>query len=170
MNKSSLKTAMVLSASLLALPALAQTATHPATTPMAGQTTGAATTGAATTGNNGTMGTNGTGTTGTSGGMMSGSNDSTYMAADGQIRASKIVGADVYNEKNDKIGSIYDVLMHKDGGAASVVVSVGGFLGMDAKYVDVPYSKLDIKANKIMMPGASKQSLTDLPTYHYSKS
>ena len=161
MNKSSLKTAMVLSASLLALPALAQTATHPATTPMAGQTTGTATTGAATMGNNGT---------GTNGGTMSGSNDSTYMAADGQIRASKIVGADVYNEKNDKIGSIYDVLMHKDGGAASVVVSVGGFLGMDAKYVDVPYSKLDIKANKIMMPGASKQSLTDLPTYHYSKS
>jgi sporulation protein YlmC with PRC-barrel domain len=51
-------------------------------------------------------------------------------AATGQWRASKLVGVDIYNEQNDKIGDINDVIIDSSGKVDGVVVSVGGFLGM----------------------------------------
>ena len=52
------------------------------------------------------------------------------VAATGQWRASKLVGVNVYNEQNDKIGDINDVIIDASGKVDGVVVSVGGFLGM----------------------------------------
>ncbi len=54
-----------------------------------------------------------------------------YFTADHQVRSSKIVGASVYNDQNQSIGSIDDVLMSDtDHKADTAVISVGGFLGM----------------------------------------
>lgn len=52
------------------------------------------------------------------------------VAASGQWRASKLVGVDIYNEQNDKIGEVSDVIIDSSGKVDGVVVSVGGFLGM----------------------------------------
>jgi len=52
------------------------------------------------------------------------------VAAGGQWRASKLVGVDIYNEQNDKIGDVNDVIIDSSGKVDGVVVSVGGFLGM----------------------------------------
>ena len=43
--------------------------------------------------------------------------------------------------------------------AATAVISVGGFLGMGAKLVSVPFDQLKIENDKIVMPGATKASL-----------
>ena len=57
-----------------------------------------------------------------------------YFTADHQVRASKVVGASVYNDQNQSVGSIDDMLMgDRDHKAATVVISVGGFLGMGSK-------------------------------------
>lgn len=48
----------------------------------------------------------------------------------GQWRTSKLVGVNIYNEQNDKIGEIDDVILNTSGKVDGVVVSVGGFLGM----------------------------------------
>ena len=92
-----------------------------------------------------------------------------YFTADHQVRTSKVVGASVYNDQNQSIGSIDDVLMsdsnHK---ADTVVLSVGGFLGMGSKLVSVPFEQLKIENDKIVMPGATKASLEGMPDYHYT--
>jgi len=49
--------------------------------------------------------------------------------AAGQWRASKLVGVNVYNEQNDKIGDVNDVIIDSTGKVAGVVIGVGGFLG-----------------------------------------
>jgi sporulation protein YlmC with PRC-barrel domain len=91
-----------------------------------------------------------------------------YFTADHQVRASKIVGASVYNDQNQSIGSIDDVLMSdNDHKAGTAVLSVGGFLGMGAKLVSVPFDQLKIQDDKIVMPGATKASLEGMPEYHY---
>jgi len=91
-----------------------------------------------------------------------------YFTADHQVRASKVVGASVYNDQNQSIGSIDDVLMSdNDHKAATAVLSVGGFLGMGAKLVSVPFDQLKIQDDKIVMPGATKASLEGMPEYHY---
>ena len=57
-------------------------------------------------------------------------------------RASKLAGVDVYNEANEKIGDINDVILDKSGKVANVILGVGGFLGMGEHYVAVSYDKL----------------------------
>jgi sporulation protein YlmC with PRC-barrel domain len=52
------------------------------------------------------------------------------VSAAGQWRASKLVGVNIYNEQNDKIGEVNDVIIDSSGKVDGVVVSVGGFLGM----------------------------------------
>ncbi len=59
-----------------------------------------------------------------------------------QWRASKLIGVNVYNEKNDKIGDISEVIVDKTGKADAVVIGVGGFLGVGEKDVAVAFSAL----------------------------
>ena len=97
------------------------------------------------------------------------STTSKYFTADHQVRASKVVGASVYNDQNQSVGSIDDVLMSDtDHKAATAVISVGGFLGMGSKLVSVPFDQLKIENDKIVMPGATKASLEGMPEYHYT--
>ena len=91
-----------------------------------------------------------------------------YVTADGQLRAGKIVGASVYNDQNQSVGSVDDVLMSKDNKANAAVISVGGFLGMGSKLVSVPFDQLKVENNRIVMPGATKASLSSMPDYKYN--
>lgn len=50
-------------------------------------------------------------------------------SATGQWRASKLVGVDIYNEQNEKIGEVDDVIIDPSGKVDGVIVSAGGFLG-----------------------------------------
>jgi sporulation protein YlmC with PRC-barrel domain len=61
---------------------------------------------------------------------------------EGEWRASKLVGVNVYNDANEKIGDINDVILDKSGKVENVVLGVGGFLGMGEHYVAVAYDKL----------------------------
>jgi sporulation protein YlmC with PRC-barrel domain len=60
----------------------------------------------------------------------------------GQFRASKLSGVNVYNEANEKIGDVSDVILDKSGKAENVIIGVGGFLGMGEHLVAVPYDKV----------------------------
>jgi len=60
----------------------------------------------------------------------------------GDWRASKVAGLNVYNEKNESIGAINDLLMDKSGNIKAVVLGVGGFLGMGEHLVAVPFDKI----------------------------
>ena len=48
----------------------------------------------------------------------------------GQWRASKLIGLNVYNNNNEKIGDINEILVTSDGKISGVVIGAGGFLGM----------------------------------------
>jgi sporulation protein YlmC with PRC-barrel domain len=61
---------------------------------------------------------------------------------EGEWRASKLVGLNVYNDNNDKIGDINDIILDKSGKVDTVILGVGGFLGMGEHYVAVTYDKL----------------------------
>ena len=63
-------------------------------------------------------------------------------AMTGQWRASKLVGLDVYNNANEKIGDISEILLDPSGKVAGFVIGVGGFLGMGQHDVLVPPDQL----------------------------
>ncbi len=85
-------------------------------------------------------------------------------------RASKIIGATVYNENNESIGEVDDIMIPAVVGTPVAVISVGGFLGIGSKLVVVPYERLQMGGqggNRWIMIGATKDSLTSLPVYSY---
>ena len=85
-------------------------------------------------------------------------------------RISKLVGATVINDKNEKIGTIDDVVADKDKKQLSfAVLQVGGFLGLGGQLVVVPYDSLviDETGQKITLPGASKDELKKLAAFNY---
>jgi sporulation protein YlmC with PRC-barrel domain len=79
-------------------------------------------------------------------------------------RASKLMGTSVTNEKNEKIGTLSDLVVAGDR-SLFAVLEVGGFLGMGAHLVAVPYETLVIndEGRGIRLPGASKDELKKLP-------
>ena len=62
--------------------------------------------------------------------------------ATNQWRASKLVGVSVMGPDQKKVGKIDDVLFDHDGNAQVIVVGVGGFLGLGAKEVGVPFKTM----------------------------
>jgi sporulation protein YlmC with PRC-barrel domain len=66
----------------------------------------------------------------------------TTTTASGEWRASKMAGLKIYNDANENIGSINDLLMDKNGDVKIAVIGVGGFLGLGEHLVAVPYDKL----------------------------
>lgn len=64
------------------------------------------------------------------------------MHKEGEWRSSKLIGVDVYNAANEKIGSIEELILGKSGRVENVVLGVGGFLGMGEHYVAVAFDKL----------------------------
>ncbi|NPD68966.1 PRC-barrel domain-containing protein (plasmid) [Lichenicola cladoniae] len=102
-------------------------------------------------------------------------------------RSTKLDGASVYNNKGDVIGTVDDMLLNSQGKVSNVVLSVGGFLGVGNKYVEVPFSKLKFEPSKgssnnsttssgmaasaedysIVLPGATKNSLKDMTSFKY---
>jgi len=67
---------------------------------------------------------------------------STTASTAAQWRASKLIGVNVYNDQDEKLGSISEILLDKSGKVDGVVVGVGGFLGMGQHDIKVELSKL----------------------------
>ena len=60
----------------------------------------------------------------------------------GDWRTSKVVGLNVYNDSNESVGSINDLLTDKSGNIKAAVISVGGVLGVGAHLVAIPFDKI----------------------------
>jgi sporulation protein YlmC with PRC-barrel domain len=73
----------------------------------------------------------------------------------GDWRTSKVVGLNVYNDNNENVGSINDLLMDKSGNIKGAVISVGGFLGVGARLVAFPFDKIKFVNEPVAYTGAS---------------
>ena len=73
----------------------------------------------------------------------------------GNWRASKLVGLSVYNDGNESLGSINDLLADKSGNIKAVVIGVGGFLGVGEHLVAIPFDKIKFVDQPVASTGAS---------------
>jgi sporulation protein YlmC with PRC-barrel domain len=71
-----------------------------------------------------------------------------------QWRASKVVGLSVYNDSNESLGSINELLIDKSGNIKAVVIGVGGFLGVGEHLVAVPFDKIKFVNEPVVYAGA----------------
>jgi len=70
------------------------------------------------------------------------SKEAAPVTATGQWRASKLMGVNVYNDQNEKLGEINELIVDRSGRVAGAILGVGGFLGMGEHNVMVTMDKL----------------------------
>ncbi|WP_315738564.1 MULTISPECIES: PRC-barrel domain-containing protein [unclassified Bradyrhizobium] len=81
--------------------------------------------------------------------------DTTAASYQGDWRSSKLVGVKVYNNNNENVGSIDDLLVDKSGAVKGVVIGVGGFLGMGEHLVAVSFDQIKFSDQPVQASTAS---------------
>jgi len=74
----------------------------------------------------------------------------------------------VYNATNQKIGVVDDLVVAPDQSVSYAIIGVGGFLGMREHFVAIPVAQLKADTGKIVLPGATKDSLKAMPEFVYA--
>lgn len=82
-------------------------------------------------------------------------------------KASGLIGMDVRNPENQKLGEIKDLVVDLHSGKiAYAVLSVGGFLGIGDKYVAVPPSAFSVAADQDrLVLNADKAKIQSAPSF-----
>lgn len=83
-------------------------------------------------------------------------------------RATQLMDADVYNDRNQKIGEVGDFVVAPDGSVSVAILDVGGFLGLGTHQVAIPVDQFSQVEPKIVLPGATENALKQLPEFRYN--
>jgi PRC-barrel domain len=81
----------------------------------------------------------------------------------------QLLGQDVYNDKDEKIGKIEDFIIGRNRASSYGIVSAGGFLGIGAHDVAIPAGQFQMKSDRILLPGATKEQIRAMPPFEYTR-
>jgi hypothetical protein len=81
----------------------------------------------------------------------------------------QVLGQYVYNEQNQRVGTIDDLIIAPDTAVSFVIVGAGGFVGLGRHDVAIPVTHLKQQDGKFMLPGATKDAIKALPKFEYAR-
>jgi sporulation protein YlmC with PRC-barrel domain len=81
----------------------------------------------------------------------------------------QILGKPVYNDKDEKVGDVDDLIIAPDSSVSYAIIGVGGFLGLGERQVAIPVSRFKNSEGRIVLPGATKDALQAMPSFQYAK-
>jgi sporulation protein YlmC with PRC-barrel domain len=79
----------------------------------------------------------------------------------------QILGKPVYNDLNERVGSIDDVIVTTDKSVSYAIINAGGFLAVAKHDVAVPVSSLKLVGDTLVLAGATKDALKASPPFEY---
>ena len=74
----------------------------------------------------------------------------------------------VFNDKNERIGRVDDIVIAPDKAVSYAIVGTGGFLGVGRHDVAIPVSQLKQVDGKFVLAGATKEVLKEMPPFEYA--
>jgi len=80
-----------------------------------------------------------------------------------------VLGQAVYNDKDEKVGSVDDITITPDKAVSYAIVGTGGFLGLAKHDVAIPVSQFKLVDKKLVLPGATKEALKAIPEFQYAE-
>jgi len=80
-----------------------------------------------------------------------------------------VLGQAVYNDKDEKVGSVDDIIITPDKAVSYAIVGTGGFLGLAKHDVAIPVSQFKLVDKKLVLPGATKEALKAIPEFQYAQ-
>jgi len=87
---------------------------------------------------------------------------------DGWSAKRQIIGQSVYNDKQERIGTVEDIIISPDKTVSYGIVGAGGFLGFDRRDVAIPVKQFKLTDGKLLLPGATKEALREMPPFEYA--
>jgi sporulation protein YlmC with PRC-barrel domain len=81
----------------------------------------------------------------------------------------QIMGQPVFNDKDERIGSIDDIVVAPDKAVSYAIVNAGGFTGLTKHDVAIPVSQLKLVDKKLVLAGATKEALKASPPFEYAR-
>jgi len=81
----------------------------------------------------------------------------------------QILGKPVYNDKDEKVGDVDDLIIAPDSSVSYAIIGVGGFLGLGERQVAIPVNRFKNAEGRIVFPGATKDALQAMPSFQYAK-
>lgn len=82
-----------------------------------------------------------------------------------------LMGKNVVNDKNEKIGKVDDLIITPSKGdvpaASYAIIGVGGFLGIGKREIAIPSDQLKLQNKQLTLPGATKEALKAMPPFVY---
>jgi len=81
----------------------------------------------------------------------------------------EILNMSVYNDKNQKIGVVTDIIIGSNKSVTYAIISAGGFLGVDMHDVAIPFAQIKEQGGKMVLAGATKDSIKAMPVFHYKR-
>lgn len=92
--------------------------------------------------------------------------ESTQLAMGWSVKKS-LMGKTVYNDAGSKVGKVEDLIIAPDKNLSYVIVGAGGFVGIGRHDVAIPVSQIQDHAGKLVMAGATKDSIKAMPEFAY---
>ncbi len=95
--------------------------------------------------------------------------DGYTQVAGGDYDAQTLIGARVYGAEDEDLGEIGDLVLVSDGTLESVIIDVGGFLGLGEKPVQIAFDQLDVMRSeagdlRVFVP-MTEEELESMPRY-----
>jgi PRC-barrel domain len=81
----------------------------------------------------------------------------------------QLLGQDVYNDKDEKIGRIEDTIIGRNRSSSYGIVSTGGFLGIGSHDVAIPAGQFQMRNDRILLPAATKEQIRAMPPFEYAR-
>jgi hypothetical protein len=81
----------------------------------------------------------------------------------------QILGQAVFNDKDERVGSIDDIIVAPDKAVSYAIINAGGFTGLTKHDVAIPVSQLKLVDNKLVLAGATKEALRASPPFEYAR-
>jgi sporulation protein YlmC with PRC-barrel domain len=81
----------------------------------------------------------------------------------------QILGQAVFNDKDERVGSIDDMIIAPDKAVSYAIINAGGFTGLTKHDVAIPVSQLKLVDNKLILAGATKEALRASPPFEYAR-
>jgi sporulation protein YlmC with PRC-barrel domain len=86
-----------------------------------------------------------------------------------ELTAEEVIGADVLSFEGESIANVDDVVLTAEGDVEYILVDVGGFLGLGARTVAIPFAdvtvQMDDSGNPELQTQLSEDDLENMPEY-----
>ena len=79
-----------------------------------------------------------------------------------------ILGKTVYNDSDEKIGKVEDLIIAPDKSVSYLIIGAGGFVGIGRHDVAVPSTQIEEQNGRLVRAGASKEVVKAMPRFEYA--